>query len=62
MRSCHHEPLSWQGVPRFQRGAHSPTGSRHVVLRANFDRKCYPQKIKGQDRNFALLHLACRQV
>jgi signal transduction histidine kinase len=37
MRSCHHEQLIWQGVPRLQRGALSPTGSRHVVLRANFD-------------------------
>ena len=27
----------WQGVPRFQRGALSPTGLRHVVLRAGFD-------------------------
>jgi len=29
----------WERIPRFQRGALSPTGSRHVVLRANFDRK-----------------------
>ncbi len=29
----------WQGVPRFQRGALSPTGSRPVVLRASFDRE-----------------------
>ena len=28
----------WQRVPRFQRGALSPTGSRLVVLRASFDR------------------------
>ncbi|MDH3505194.1 MAG: hypothetical protein OEM58_11790, partial [Nitrospirota bacterium] len=39
MRQCHPKSLMWQGVPRFQRGALSPTGLRHVVLRAGFDRK-----------------------
>jgi hypothetical protein len=46
MRSCHHEQLIWQGVPRLQRGALSPTGSRHVVLRANFDRQFTGQSVK----------------
>jgi len=37
MQSCHHKQPVWQGVPRLLRGALSPTGSRRVVLRANFD-------------------------
>ncbi len=32
-------PLHMARRPRFQRGALSPTGSRHVVLRASFDRE-----------------------
>lgn len=38
MHQCHPKSLTWQGVPRFQRGALSPTGLRHVVIRAGFDR------------------------
>jgi len=37
----------WQGVPRFQRGALSPTGLRHVVLRASFD--SHERSARGTD-------------
>ncbi len=33
VHSCHHEPLTWQGVPRYQRKR-----LRHVNFRSSFDR------------------------
>ncbi len=69
MRQCHPKALMWQGVPRFQRGALSPTGLRHVVLRAGFDRidlaTCYSQierLVKNLFQVLSLQHFEIRHI